>query len=206
MNAVLAMSPRAPIAPRRLLLRLAARAVAPMLALVLAAPLVRAALPAGGPVLPERSIKAAFLYKFLGYAEFPASAFADANAPLVIGVASADELAADLARIVAGRAVQGRPVVVRPLREADPLAGVHLLFIGGDDAARLRAALRAIGTMPTLVVTESQQGLQQGSVINFRIVEERVRFDVSLEAADRNSVKLSSRLLTVANHVYKGAP
>lgn len=176
------------------------------MALALPAPPARAALPAGGAVLPERSIKAAFLYKFLGYAEFPASAFADANAPLVIGVAGADELAADLARIVAGRAVQGRPVLVRPLREQDPLVGVHLLFIGGDDPARLRTALRAIGAMPTLVVTESQQGLQQGSVINFRIVEDRVRFDVSLEAADRNSVKLSSRLLTVANHVHKGAP
>lgn len=124
----------------------------------------------------------------------------------MIGVTGADELAADLARIVAGRVVQGRPVLVRPLREQDPLAGVHLLFIGGDDPQRLRQALRATGGMPTLVVTESQQGLQQGSVINFRIVEERVRFDVSLEAADRNSVKLSSRLLTVANHVHKGAP
>ena len=189
---------------RRLPLRLAACAMPLLLGLsmvlVLAPPLVRAALP------PERSIKAAFLYKFLGYAEFPASAFTDPGSPMVIGVAGADELAADLARIVAGRAVQGRPVLVRPLREHDPLTGLHLLFIGGDDPARLRTALRAIGAMPTLVVTESQQGLQQGSVINFRIVEERVRFDVSLEAADRNSVKLSSRLLTVANHVHKGAP
>jgi hypothetical protein len=202
------MPPRTPTAPRRLLLRLAAWAL-PLglgLGLVAAPPLVRAALPAAAKVLPERSIKAAFLYKFLGYAEFPASAFADAGSPLVIGVAGADELAADLARIVAGRMVQGRPVAVRTLREHDPLGGVHLLFIGGDDPARLRQALRAIGAMPTLVVTESQQGLQQGSVINFRIVEERVRFDVSLEAADRNSVKLSSRLLTVANHVHKGAP
>lgn len=212
------MPPRAPTVPRRLAqlvaLRLAACAVPLLLgmsltlslALAIAPPPVRAALPAGGAVLPERSIKAAFLYKFLGYAEFPASAFADASAPLVIGVAGADELAADLARIVAGRAVQGRAVVVRPLREQDPLAGLHLLFLGGDDPARLRTALRALGASPTLVVTESQQGLQQGSVINFRIVEERVRFDVSLEAADRSSVKLSSRLLTVANHVHKGAP
>lgn len=202
------MPARASSTPRRLLPRLAACAMPLLMGLVLApapAPL-RAALPAGAKVLPERSIKAAFLYKFLGYAEFPASVFGDVNAPLVIGVAGADEMAADLARIVAGRAVQGRQVVVRALREHDTLAGVHLLFIGGDDPARLRQALRAIGAAPILVVTESQQGLQQGSVINFRIVEERVRFDVSLEAAERNSVKLSSRLLTVANHVHKGAP
>jgi hypothetical protein len=56
-----------------------------------------------------------------------------------------------------------------------------------------------------LVVTECDSGLQQGSVINFRIVEEHVRFDVSLDAAEKNNVKLSSRLLTVANRVQKGA-
>ena len=56
-----------------------------------------------------------------------------------------------------------------------------------------------------LPVTECDLGLQQGSVINFRIIDERVRFDVSLDSAERNNVKLSSRLLTVANRVVKGA-
>jgi hypothetical protein len=56
-----------------------------------------------------------------------------------------------------------------------------------------------------LVVTECENGLQIGSVINFRIVDERVRFDVALDAAERNGIKLSSRLLTVANRVQKGA-
>ncbi|WP_167088244.1 YfiR family protein [Massilia frigida] len=203
MNAAPAMPGRAPLPPRRALLRDLAACVLTILPGLSGA---QAALAARGAASLERSIKAAFLYKFLGYAEFPASAFADAGAPLVIGVAGADELAADLARIVAGRVVQGRQVVVRTLREQEAPAGVHLLFIGGDDTVRLRHALRAPGTGAILVVTESEQGLQQGSVINFRIVEERVRFDVSLEAADRNSVKLSSRLLTVANHVHKGAP
>ncbi|MFB9240074.1 YfiR family protein [Massilia antarctica] len=197
------MPGRAPLPPRRLLLRAMAVGVLAALPGLSGA---QASLPAGGGASLERSIKAAFLYKFLGYAEFPAAAFADAAAPLVIGVAGADELAAELARIVAGRMVQGRQVVVRTLREQEAPAGVHLLFVGGDDPVRLRHALRALGAGPALVVTESQQGLQQGSVINFTIVDERVRFDVSLEAADRNSVKLSSRLLTVAYHVHKGAP
>jgi hypothetical protein len=56
-----------------------------------------------------------------------------------------------------------------------------------------------------LVVTECDNGLQLGSVINFRLVDERVRFDVALDAAERNGIKLSSRLLTVANRVQKGA-
>jgi hypothetical protein len=155
---------------------------------------------------PERSVKAAFLYKFLGYTEFPPSAFGDAAAPFVIGVADADDLAAELGRVVSGRSVNNRALVVKTLREGEPVAGVHLLFVGGSDGARVARLLKAAVPAPMLVVSEAADGLQQGSVINFKLVEERVRFDVSLEAADKNNVKLSSRLLTVANHVTRGAP
>ncbi len=154
----------------------------------------------------ERKVKAAFLYKFLGYTEFPAAALGDAGAPVVIGVVDADELAAELVRIVSGRTVLSRPIVVKVFRDHESPSGVHLLFVGGNDALRVRNVLRSAAAAPMLLVTEVDDGLRQGSVINFRIVEERVRFDVSLEAADRHSVKLSSRLLTVANQVLKGAP
>ena len=154
----------------------------------------------------ERSVKAAFLYKFLGYADFPAAAFADSAAPVTIGVVGSEEMAAELARVVSGRQVHGRPIVVRTLREGDP-AQVHLLFVAGSDSARTARILRAALAIPAtalLTVTECELGLQSGSVINFRIIEERVRFDVSLDSAERNNVKLSSRLLTVANRVVKG--
>jgi len=151
----------------------------------------------------ERRVKAAFLYKFLGYAEFPQRAFADADAPLVIGVLDADDLAAELARIVAGRTVGNRAIVVRLLREGEGAVPVHMLFVGGFEGARVARLLRQSSGM--LVVTECDGGLPPGSAINFRIIDERVRFDVALDAAERNGIKLSSRLLTVANHVQKGA-
>ena len=154
----------------------------------------------------ERRVKAGFLYKFLGYTEFPGSVFAHAAAPFVIGVVAADEIAGELMRIVAGRRLQGRPIAIRVFRDSETPSGVHLLFVGGSDSARLRSLLTPARPAPVLLVSESEHGLQHGSVINFRVVEEQVRFDVSLEAASKNSVKLSSRLLTVANHVYKGAP
>ena len=162
-----------------------------------------------GAVAPgslERSVKAAFLYKFLGYTDFPVLAFTDPAAPLLIGVFGADELAAELSMMVAGRNVQGRGMQVRVVREGDPLAGLHLLFVGGGDVARLRAVLKAGPQGAMLVVSEAENGLHHGSVINFKVIEDRVRFDVSLDAADRHSIKLSSRLLTVANVVVKGAP
>ena len=87
---------------------------------------------------------------------------------------------------------------------------VPVLFVAGSDNARsariLRAALAssAATSSALLPVTECELGLQYGSVINLRIIEDRVRFDVSLDSAERNNVKLSSRLLTVANRVVKG--
>lgn len=157
-----------------------------------------------GAAALERSVKAAFIYKFLGYTEFPAHAFSDPAAPVVIGVAGSDEMAAELSRIVAGRSINNRPLVVRQVRDGEPAGAVHLLFVAGADCARAARTLRQAQSAPVLLVTECGSGLQAGSIINFKIVEERVRFDVSLDAADRNNIKLSSRLLTVANHVSKG--
>lgn len=154
----------------------------------------------GGPApVLERSVKAAFLYKFLGYMEFPA----DPGPTLVVGVLGADDVAAELAQITGGRNVGHRTITVRNVREGDSLAGLHLLFVGVD-AAQPVQALRTAEKNGTVGVTEQENGLQSGSVINFRVVDERVRFEVSLPAAERCNVRLSSRLLSVAYHVQKG--
>ena len=150
------------------------------------------------PVL-ERSVKAAFLYKFLGYMEFPA----DPGPSLVVGVLGADEVAAELAQIATGRNVGNRSISVRKLGEGDALTGLNLLFVGGD-AALPDAVQRAAEKNGTVVVSERDNGLQNGSVINFRLVDDRVRFEVSLPAAERCNVRLSSRLLSVAYYVQKG--
>jgi len=177
----------------------------PLAALLLA--LACAAAGAEAPVGVERSVKAAFLYKFLGYAEFPAAAVpAEPAAPLTIGVIGAAEIAAELSRITAGRLLDGRAVAVRVVQEGDALAGIHLLFLGNADIAHPEKLLAAAQQLGILTVTESDHGLQQGSVINFRLIEERIRFEVSLQAADKSNLKLSSRLLSVAFHVQKAAP
>jgi hypothetical protein len=184
--------------PRRL-----QRSVLAMLALLCATLMVALSCMAVGADTPaangvERGVKAAFLYKFLGYVEYPQE-----TGPLVVGVLGADDIGAELARITTGRNVGGRAVTVRILREGDGLTGLHMLFVGAD-AQRSAALLRSAQQQGVLTVTESDNGLQQGSVINFRLVEERVRFEVSLPAAEKNGLKLSSRLLSVAYHVLKG--
>ncbi|UGQ47996.1 YfiR family protein [Massilia endophytica] len=154
----------------------------------------------GVPAL-ERSVKAAYLFKFLGYAEFSA----EATGPLTVGILGADDIAAELARITEGRMVNGRPVAVRTLREGEPATGLSMLFVGAD-AERPLQALRSATEKSVLSVTEIENGLQLGAVINFRMVDERVRFEVSLPAAEKNNQRLSSRLLSVAYHIQKDKP
>lgn len=197
------MTNNRPDRPRR---RQACRYLAlPLLFAAAGAPLraAAAAAPALAASALERRVKAAFLYKFLGYADFPPQSFAEAGAPVSIGVVGADDIAAELVRITAGRNVSGRPIAVRALREQDLALPVHLLFVAGQDEARAARLLR--GAAALLTVTECDEGAPPGSAINFTIVDERVRFDVSLDAAEKKNVKLSSRLLTVANRVQKGA-
>ena len=146
----------------------------------------------------ERSIKAAFLYKFLDYAEWPDSAFAQPDSPLVIGVTGADDIAAELQQITAGRKVGSRPVSVRRVREADSLAGLHMLFIGRSESARLASLAHRARDRAVLTVTEIPGALEHGAIVNFVLVEGRVRFEIALDNAERSGVKLSSRLLAVA--------
>jgi hypothetical protein len=94
-------------------------------------------------------------------------------------------------------------VAVRRLRAGDALAGVHVLFVGGGESDRAERLLRAAARQGALGVTEFDGGLREGSVINFRVVDQRVRFEVSLAAADQANLRLSSRLLSVAYLVQR---
>ena len=149
----------------------------------------------------EYRVKAAFLYKFGGYIEWPDRSFAGSDSPVAIGVMGADALADELAQIVAGRNVNGRPVLVRKLRAGDPIAGLHVLFIGRADRGRLAEILAAARGRALLTVTESEEGLQLGSMINFVVVEDKVRFDVAPPSPESGNLKISARLLGVARKV-----
>lgn len=149
---------------------------------------------------PEPAVKAAFLFKFAAYVEWPPSAFGTPDAPFVIGVGGAEEVSAELDKILPGRAIKNRRAVVRRLREGESPRGVHLLFVGRN-APGGRALLRAAREQGVLTVTESERGLEEGAAINFVVAEDRIGFEVSLEAAERSGLNISSRMLAVARRV-----
>lgn len=153
---------------------------------------------AGEPSL-EASVKAAYLYKFLGFVEWPAAAFADGTEPIRIGVAGDDAVLNELQQVLPGRTVQGRRVLARRVRAGEPVDALHVLFAGRSLTRQPWLAAQA--ERPLLLVTDAPQGLESGSAINFLLVDGRVRFEVSLTAAEQAGVRLSSRLLGVAERV-----
>lgn len=170
---------------------------------VLPAPVVRA----GEHVEPPYGrIKAALLYKFLGYVEWPPSAFATSRAPLVIAVLGDDDVTQALRALLPQHATYGeRPVVLRTANLSDGFDGVHLLYVGPSENARIGACAQLAQQHAMLLVTDAQNALNDGSMINFVRVDDRLRFEVALEAANRARLRISARLLEVAYRVEKGS-
>lgn len=149
----------------------------------------------------EASVKAAYLYKFIGYVEWPAGAFAQPGAPIVIGVAGSEAVHAQLQLLLPGRSIQGRPLVARRLAPGEPIEGLHVLFVGRDASGFRSGWLDSLAGRPVLIVTETPEGLARGSALNFVVIDGKVRFEASVPAAERASLKLSARLLAVAERV-----
>lgn len=145
-------------------------------------------------------VKAEYLYRFLGYVEFPRSALPRADSPLVIAIANADAVYDALADTLSMRTVGVRVVQRRKLAPGDSLAGVHLLFSGAKDPAQDPFVYQA-RLAPVLLVTDAPSGLAAGAVFNFLMLGDQLRFEVSLEAASRASLTVSSRVLVLAEKV-----
>jgi len=148
------------------------------------------------------AVKAAFLYRFASYIEWPDDA--PAVGPFVIAVYGAESVAKQLDELLPKMTVRGRPVLVRRVTRASGLDGVHILYIGPKEPlARSRSVREAAILLPILIVTDDERGLDAGGVINFLEAARKVRFEVSLAAADRARLKIASALLSVAARVER---
>jgi YfiR/HmsC-like len=146
------------------------------------------------------AVKAAFLYRFAAYVEWPDDA---PSGPLVIGVAGSADIARQLEVLLPRISVHGRPAEIRRVSSVSDLDGIHILYVGPELLKRTRALRAAAAARPILVVSDDPDGLDAGSVINFLESNRNVRFEVSLGASDRARLKVDSALLSVAAHVAK---
>jgi hypothetical protein len=150
------------------------------------------------------SVKAAFLFNFGSYVEWPPEVLATND--LVIGVVGADSIARELRRLLPGRTIENRRVHARTLRPGDSLDDVHMLYIGRASERETAELIDRAARRSVLVITDTPDEMKPGSMINFVIENRRVRFEIAPGAAERARLKLSSRLLSVAVRIHGGVP
>jgi hypothetical protein len=174
----------------------AARAVA-VAGLLLVASLLGS--PARAQSVSEDSAKAAFLYRFADYVEWPALALPSTQ--FTIAVLDDPQVAADLEHTLAGHEIKGRAVKVKLIHRAKEAADAQIVFVGSGDEDAHRRFIAGLAGQPVLIVTDEERGLEEGSTVNFMLVDHRLRFEISLTAAARSGLKISSELLSVAARV-----
>jgi hypothetical protein len=163
--------------------------------------LLTAVVPVRAQVFSADAVKAAFLFRFASYVQWPADA--PATGPFVIALADGEPVADQLDVLLPGMTVHGRPVEVRRISKPEHLDGVHILYVGPGSLTRTRALRTRATTLPILVVTDREGGIEAGGVINFLSTGRNVRFEVSLIAADRARLNVDSALLSVAARVER---
>jgi hypothetical protein len=172
---------------------------------VLAALLGLAALPIRAQAPPtEYQVKAVFLFNFSQFVDWPATAFADGRAPLVIGVLSSDPFGAMLDEIVRGETVKGRPLTVRRYQSLDQVDNCHILFVDRSQDAQFDTIVAALKDRSVLTVGDFEGFARRGGVIRFVTVGNRIRLRVNLAAAQAANLTISSKLLRPATIVEPG--
>ena len=155
----------------------------------------------------EYRVKAGYVFNFFRFIQWPDDAFLDAKAPVVIGIVGEDPFGNQLPQVIYGKTVQGRDLVIRRYRAADNLSGIHILFIGALERKRLPQILASLRGSSVLTVAKMDRFLEAGGVIQFTFENSHNRFAINVDAADRARLKVSSKLLSVAQYVQaNGAP
>lgn len=152
----------------------------------------------------EYELKAVFLFNFAQFVEWPSTAFAAPDAPLVIGVLGTDPFGGRLEEAVQGETVQGHPLEIRRFERVEDITICHILFLGRSDGASLDGILSRLKFRPILTVGEAEQFARAGGMIGFVTEKSRIRLRINRGAAEAASLVLSSRLLRPAEIVTTG--
>jgi hypothetical protein len=156
----------------------------------------------GQRTLPgEYEVKAAFLYNFLRFTEWPPDTLPAAGAPLVVCALGDDPFEGGLETAFQGKVVQGHPVEVRRVRTGADGRACQAVFVSASERGRLRQILESLRGSPVLTVGEVEGFARAGGIVNFVVEEGRVRFEVNPDAAARARLRLSSRVLNLARIV-----
>jgi hypothetical protein len=177
------------------------------LAVVLAAglgvvvPADAAGSPGQGEVTREYEVKAAFLYSFATFIDWPGDAVPDAGDAFIIGVLGTDPFGPVLDAIAASKTVRGKRIVVRRFATLEDYTPCHILFVADSERARMRGVVEKLRDAPVLLVADTEGFARVGGAINLVIEDNKVRFEINQAAAEHAGLKISSKLLRLARLV-----
>ena len=147
----------------------------------------------------EYQVKAAFLFNFGKFVNWPAADFADTNAPLVIGVLGNNPFHGDLKNMIAGKNIEGHPVVFRQFTAPESVRNCNILFVSQSAQKYAPAILAAIRGAKVLTVTENLPHLAgSGFAINFVLAQDNIRFEINSPAVAQSGLAISSKLMSLA--------
>jgi len=160
--------------------------------------------PARGQSASEYHVKALFLYNFAKFVDWPADASGGPQDGIALCVVGDDPFGSVLDETLKGKTINGQEMVVKRFRRAQDARACQIVFIASSEKNHLRLILESLKGARVLTVGETEGFAQFGGVINFTLEENRVRFEVNVDAADRAGLKISSKLLSLARIVKDG--
>ena len=148
----------------------------------------------------ENRVKAAFVYNFIKFVQWPATTFVNEHDPFIIAFVGRNSFG-DALNSVNNKSVRNRKLAVKQFASIQDLTKCHLLFIGASENKKLARIFRHIKTLAVLTVSDIQGFAQHGGIIELTKVANRVRFKINVAAAEKADLKLSSKLLKLAKIV-----
>ena len=156
----------------------------------------------------EYLIKAGFIFNFAKFVEWPATAFAQPDSPIVIGILGTDPFGTIIDQIVQNKKIGARGFVVKRLKwgtDVKELRDCKILFVSASEKAHMDEVVQTVKGQPILTVGETPGFAERGGMIRFTVEDNRVRFEVNVEAAHQAELTISSRLLTLARIIQQPA-
>jgi hypothetical protein len=152
---------------------------------------------------PEYQIKAAFIYNFAKFVEWPHTAFENSGDSIVLAVAPHNDPDSDAFLSLNNKTVGGRKIKVRICNDVRDIGECHILFLDSTNPKFIQEVLKTVKDRSILTVGHIKGFIQEGGVINFFIKEGKLRFEVNLDAAERSGIKLGSQILMSAEVIIE---
>jgi hypothetical protein len=169
------------------------------LALALAPP--GRGLAADPEAVSEYQVKAAFLYNFTKFVEWPNSSFAATNAAFVIGIVGNDPFGGTLDEVVKSGQAHGRLLQVKRLKSGDRIGDCQILFVSRSETGNIESFLQDLGQQPVLTVGDAEGDAARGLMINLIVVKGSVKMEINRQRAEQSHLQISSKLLGLAKIV-----